>query len=94
VHNLCIDHRLVPGDETSLYDVYHQSVTVYCMFQHLRGRGYFLESLGVPYTCFDASNYGTLLIVDSEEEFFLVSFYRIITVTLWSGFAKFTTVLQ
>ena len=26
--------------------------------------------LGVPYTCFDASLYGTLLIVDPEEEFF------------------------
>ena len=25
--------------------------------------------LGTPYTCFNASNYGTLLIVDSEEEF-------------------------
>lgn len=27
--------------------------------------------LGSPFTCFDASLYGTLLIVDPEEEFFL-----------------------
>ena len=26
--------------------------------------------MGQPYTCFDASQYGTLLIVDPEEEFF------------------------
>tara|TARA_R110002050_G_scaffold230556_1_gene366345 strand:- start:1062 stop:1448 length:387 start_codon:yes stop_codon:yes gene_type:complete len=25
--------------------------------------------LGSPYTCFDAENYGTLLVVDPEEEF-------------------------
>jgi hypothetical protein len=32
--------------------------------------GYFVEVLGVPYTCFNASNYGTLLMVDLEEEYF------------------------
>ena len=26
--------------------------------------------MGQPYTCFDASQYGTLLVVDPEEEFF------------------------
>ena len=26
--------------------------------------------LGQPYTCFNADNYGSLLIVDPEEEFF------------------------
>ncbi|KAJ8674081.1 hypothetical protein QAD02_005343 [Eretmocerus hayati] len=40
------------------------------MYQHLRNAGYYLEVLGTPYTCFDAQNYGTLLIVDPEEEFF------------------------
>ncbi|TMW46249.1 hypothetical protein DOY81_008671 [Sarcophaga bullata] len=29
-----------------------------------------METLGLPYTCFNSSNYGTLLIVDPEEEFF------------------------
>ncbi|XP_072764123.1 membrane-bound transcription factor site-1 protease [Anoplolepis gracilipes] len=40
------------------------------MYQHLRNAGYYLEVLGLPFTCFDAKNYGTLLIVDTEEEFF------------------------
>ncbi|XP_041376922.1 membrane-bound transcription factor site-1 protease-like [Gigantopelta aegis] len=40
------------------------------MYQHLRNNGYFVEVLGSPFTCFDASQYGTLLIVDSEEEYF------------------------
>jgi hypothetical protein len=29
--------------------------------------GYYVEVLGSPYTCFDASQYGTLMIVDAEE---------------------------
>ena len=36
----------------------------------LRSSGFFVEVLGSPFTCFDADNYGTLMIVDSEEEFF------------------------
>jgi membrane-bound transcription factor site-1 protease len=40
------------------------------LYSHLRSSGYFLEVLGHPLTCFDASNYGTLLIVDAEEEYF------------------------
>ncbi|XP_071613118.1 membrane-bound transcription factor site-1 protease isoform X3 [Heliangelus exortis] len=40
------------------------------MYQHLRSMGYFVEVLGSPFTCFDASQYGTLLMVDSEEEYF------------------------
>jgi membrane-bound transcription factor site-1 protease len=33
--------------------------------------GYYLEILGRDFTCFDADHYGTLLIVDPEEEFFV-----------------------
>ena len=40
------------------------------MYNSLRASGYFVEVLGSPYTCFDASQYGALLVVDSEEEFF------------------------
>lgn len=40
------------------------------MYTHLRNAGYYVEVLGEPFTCFNASNYGTLLIVDPEEEFF------------------------
>lgn len=40
------------------------------MYMHLRNAGYFVEVLGAPFTCFDASKYSTLLLVDSEEEYF------------------------
>lgn len=40
------------------------------MYLHLRKSGYFVEVLGSPFTCFDAKQYGTLLLVDSEEEYF------------------------
>ncbi|XP_071040953.1 membrane-bound transcription factor site-1 protease isoform X2 [Parasteatoda tepidariorum] len=40
------------------------------MYQHLRHNGYYVEVLGSPFTCFDAQQYGALLLVDSEEEFF------------------------
>ncbi|KAJ8943939.1 hypothetical protein NQ314_009603 [Rhamnusium bicolor] len=40
------------------------------MYQNLRNTGYYVEVLGSPLTCFDASQYGTLLIVDPEEEYF------------------------
>ena len=40
------------------------------MYASLRSSGYFVEVLGSPLTCFNASGYGALLIVDSEEEFF------------------------
>lgn len=40
------------------------------MYQHLRNLGYYIEVLREPFTCFNASDYGALLIVDPEEEFF------------------------
>jgi len=40
------------------------------MYTFLRSRGYFVEVLGCPFTCFNASDYGTLLLVDPEEEYF------------------------
>lgn len=40
------------------------------MYTHLRNAGYYVEVSGSPYTCFNASLFGTLLIVDPEEEFF------------------------
>ena len=41
------------------------------MYNSLRASGYFIEVLGTPFTCFDASQYGALLLVDSEEEYFM-----------------------
>ena len=40
------------------------------LYAHLRTAGFFVEVLGAPFTCFDADNYGTLMIVDPEEEYF------------------------
>lgn len=39
-------------------------------YLHLRSKGYFIEVLTGPFTCFDARDYGALLLIDSEEEFF------------------------
>lgn len=40
------------------------------MYQHVRNSGFYIEVLGTTFTCFDASQYGALLVVDPEEEFF------------------------
>ncbi|XP_033110005.1 membrane-bound transcription factor site-1 protease-like isoform X2 [Anneissia japonica] len=40
------------------------------MYLHLCNSGFFVEVLGKPFTCFDAKQYGTLLIADAEEEYF------------------------
>jgi membrane-bound transcription factor site-1 protease len=39
------------------------------MYHHLRGKGYFIEILNQDLTQFDSKNYGTLLLMDLEEEF-------------------------
>lgn len=40
------------------------------LYMHLRSLGYYVEVLGTPFTCFDASQYGVLLLIDLEEEYF------------------------
>ncbi|KAK4468020.1 hypothetical protein MN116_008198 [Schistosoma mekongi] len=40
------------------------------LYTHLRRKNYFIEISTSTFDCFNASNYGTLLIVDPEEEFF------------------------
>lgn len=40
------------------------------MYNYIRKQGYFIEVLGSPFPCFNATLYGTLLIVDAEEEYF------------------------
>ena len=47
----------------------HPHTNFHAAFDALRAAGYFVEILGSPLTCFDASAYGALLLVDSEEEF-------------------------
>ncbi|CAL8090264.1 unnamed protein product [Calicophoron daubneyi] len=40
------------------------------LYLHLRKSNYYVEVLTGPFTCFSATNYGSLLLVDPEEEFF------------------------
>eukprot|EP00249_Psilotum_nudum_P017734 c26465_g1_i3 orf=1577-4720(+) len=47
----------------------HPHTNYHSMFDMLRGAGYFLETLGSPLTCFDARQYGSLLMVDLEDEY-------------------------
>ncbi|KAK1314323.1 hypothetical protein QJS10_CPA06g00676 [Acorus calamus] len=48
----------------------HLHTNFHFMFNMLRDAGYYVETLGSPLTCFDASRYGTLLLVDLEDEYF------------------------
>lgn len=48
----------------------HLHTNFHIMFNMLRDAGYFVETLGSPFTCFDAQHYGTLLLVDLEDEYF------------------------
>jgi membrane-bound transcription factor site-1 protease len=48
----------------------HPSTNFKTAFMELRARGYFIDVLGHPFTCFNAKEYGALLIVDSEDYFF------------------------
>jgi len=34
-----------------------------------RQRGWFVETLGCSYLCFNASRYGALLLIDTEDDF-------------------------
>ncbi|PKA67192.1 membrane-bound transcription factor site-1 protease [Apostasia shenzhenica] len=48
----------------------HLHTNFHTMYNMLRDAGYFVETLGSPFTCFDANHYGTLLMVDLEDEYF------------------------
>lgn len=48
----------------------HPHTNFHIMYNMLRDAGYYMETLGSPLTCFEASRYGTLLMVDLEDEYF------------------------
>nr|GMD64086.1 subtilisin-like protease SBT6.1 [Ipomoea batatas] len=48
----------------------HLHTNFHIMFDMLRDARYYVETLGSPLTCFDARQYGTLLLVDLEDEYF------------------------
>jgi len=47
----------------------HPHTNFHQWYDALTDAGYFVEVLGSPFTCFDAKNYGALLLVDLEEEY-------------------------
>ncbi|GAB2219758.1 hypothetical protein Drorol1_Dr00007395 [Drosera rotundifolia] len=48
----------------------HLHTNFYTLYNMLKDAGYYVETLGSPLTCFDARQYGTLLLVDLEDEYF------------------------
>ncbi|GAM22251.1 hypothetical protein SAMD00019534_054260 [Acytostelium subglobosum LB1] len=75
-HNLRYPSGFLPKDALDIRDEPfdwngdHPHTNFRNLYQRLRDIGYYLEIIGSPLTCFDPENYGALLIVDPEEEFF------------------------
>ncbi|CAD6337575.1 unnamed protein product [Miscanthus lutarioriparius] len=75
-HNIKYPSGYVPRDSLNVHnDILdwhgdHLHTNFHILFNMLRDAGYYIETLGSPLTCFDASNYGTLLMVDLEDEYF------------------------
>ena len=75
-HNVRYPPGYIPRDSlevrTDILDWHadHPHTNFHDLFAALREWGYFLEILGSPFTCFDARQYGTLMLVDLEEEFY------------------------
>ncbi|KAM3207787.1 hypothetical protein ACQJBY_062826 [Aegilops geniculata] len=75
-HNIKYPSGYVPRDSLNVNnDILdwhgdHLHTNFHILFNMLRDAGYYVETLGSPLTCFDASNYGTLLMVDLEDEYF------------------------
>lgn len=75
-HSIKYPPAYLPRDDlTSQMDILdwhgdHPHTNFHTLFDTLASKGYYLEVLSSPLTCFDASEYGALMIVDSEEEFY------------------------
>jgi membrane-bound transcription factor site-1 protease len=75
-HNLRYPSAYLPRDALHLkqepfdWNGDHPYTNFRDFYNHLRSAGFFIDILGDPFTCFNATQYGTLLIVDPEEEFF------------------------
>ena len=62
--NLDIKHDVLDWHGDHLFTNYHT------LYDSLTSAGYFVEILSSPLTCFNASQYAALMIVDSEEEWY------------------------
>ncbi|KAF6150650.1 hypothetical protein GIB67_022262 [Kingdonia uniflora] len=73
-HSIKYPPRYIPRDSlevrNDILDWYgdYMHTNFHIMLNMLRNSGYYVETLGSPLTCFDAREYGTLLMVDLEEE--------------------------
>jgi len=74
-HNVRYPPGYIPRDNIEIkQDVLdwhgdHPHTNFHEWYDALTEAGYFVEVLGSPFTCFDADNYGALLLVDLEEEY-------------------------
>ena len=63
-HNLRYPSGYIPRDKLKEqtdpldWNADHIHTNFRDLYSHLRSSGYFVEVLGQPFTCFDASNYG------------------------------------
>lgn len=48
----------------------HLLTNFHTLYTFLRRQNVYVEILASPYTCFDARNYGALIVADSEDEFY------------------------
>ncbi|XP_033149616.1 LOW QUALITY PROTEIN: membrane-bound transcription factor site-1 protease [Drosophila busckii] len=75
-HNLRYPPGYIPRDNLKIktdpldWRADHVHTNFRDAYIHLRNSGYYIDVLRQPYTCFDPLEYGALLIVDPEEEFF------------------------
>ncbi len=73
-HNLRYPAGYFPRDSLSVknepfdWNGDHPHTNFHPLYTHLRAAGYYVEVLGEPWTCFDATLYGALLLVDLEDE--------------------------
>ncbi|KAF6135723.1 hypothetical protein GIB67_028579 [Kingdonia uniflora] len=63
----------------------HLHTNLHVMFNMLRDSGYYVKILGSPLTCFDAQQYGTLLMVDLKDEYFQEEIEKLIDDILNAG---------
>jgi len=74
-HNLKYPTGFFPKDSLDSGDPFdwngdHIHTNFKGLYNRLKQLGYYVEVISTPLTCFDPQNYGTLLIVDPEDEFF------------------------
>ncbi|XP_017036572.1 membrane-bound transcription factor site-1 protease [Drosophila kikkawai] len=74
-HSLRYPPRYIPRDDLKVksdpldWRADHIHTNFKDMYTHLRNVGYYIDVLREPFTCFNASDYGALLIVDPEKKF-------------------------